>query len=268
MIQLRYFDSVIQIMMSPERNGSPGYWVSAYLVDGLLIDTGCVRTAPEMAEFLAGRTPFLAVNTHYHEDHVGGNKLLQEALGLKIMAHRESIPFIEDPPDLSHYRKKNWGAAPSSNVSLLPSIVRTGCFSFHVVETPGHCAGHVALVEPSRGWCFSGDLYVGRKLRVASTETDISLMVRSMEKILAFDVKNLTLFTGLRTVEPAGRKALAGSVTQWKEMSYRAKSLRKAGMTVDDIVQEFWRGESVFNRITKGALSSARLVCKLLEAEI
>jgi hypothetical protein len=40
MIETASFEEVTQIRMSREIGGKPVYWVSAYLVDGLLIDTG------------------------------------------------------------------------------------------------------------------------------------------------------------------------------------------------------------------------------------
>ncbi len=47
MIEVSHFDQVVQIRMSREVNGRPLYWVAAYLVDGILIDTGCKHTSEE-----------------------------------------------------------------------------------------------------------------------------------------------------------------------------------------------------------------------------
>ena len=33
-----------------------------------------------------------------------------------------------------------------------------------VVETPGHCPGHICLFESNKKWLFSGDLYVAAEL--------------------------------------------------------------------------------------------------------
>ncbi len=40
MIETARYEDVTQIRMSREMGGVPVYWVSSYLVDGLLIDTG------------------------------------------------------------------------------------------------------------------------------------------------------------------------------------------------------------------------------------
>ena len=94
MIETASFEEVTQIRMSREIGGKPVYWVAAYLVDGLLIDTGCSFTAAELAAFLDGRPFRQVVNTHFHEDHIGGNRLLQEKFGVEILAPADSVPLI------------------------------------------------------------------------------------------------------------------------------------------------------------------------------
>ena len=80
MIKVDRFGDVTQVKMGREYQGRVLYWTAAYLVEGLLIDTGCPHTAEELTGFLEGRRPDLAVNTHHHEDHVGANLHLQQQL--------------------------------------------------------------------------------------------------------------------------------------------------------------------------------------------
>jgi len=54
MIEIAQFEEVTQIRMSRVIDGVPIYWVSAYLVDGLLIDTGCSYTAEEIIQDIFG----------------------------------------------------------------------------------------------------------------------------------------------------------------------------------------------------------------------
>jgi len=127
----------MRIRLSQTMNGQPLYWAAAYLVDGLLIDTGPRHTAEELVEFLEGQHVKLAVNTHYHEDHIGANRLIQQRLGLEIYAHPESIPYIERIPELPPYREFIWGVPEPSNVLPVPRRIRTNRFVFDVVEPPG-----------------------------------------------------------------------------------------------------------------------------------
>jgi hypothetical protein len=52
MIETHEFEQVTQIKMSRELDGKSLYWVAAYLVDGLLIDTGCSYTSGELVSWL------------------------------------------------------------------------------------------------------------------------------------------------------------------------------------------------------------------------
>jgi glyoxylase-like metal-dependent hydrolase (beta-lactamase superfamily II) len=265
MIDVRRFEEVVQIRMSREIDGKPFYWVSAYLVDGLLIDTGCSHTSTELIDFLSDYQVDIVVNTHHHEDHVGGNAGLMNAAGRKLLAHPEAIPRIKNPGPLAAYRKFAWGKAQPSSPEELPAIIETSGHIFHVVETPGHCAGHVALVEKDRGWVFSGDLYSARKLRVAGLENDFNLMLESMLKLIFLECDRMTIFTAMRTVEHNGRLALRECVENMEELRDRIISLSESGLSVPAIVNEIWGRESVFASQTQGEFSSENLVRNILE---
>jgi glyoxylase-like metal-dependent hydrolase (beta-lactamase superfamily II) len=92
MLEATHFEEVTQIRMSRELEGKAVYWVAAHLVDGLLVDTGCSHTSGELAAFLEGKGVRQAVNTHYHEDHTGGNRDIMERMGVEVFAHPASIP--------------------------------------------------------------------------------------------------------------------------------------------------------------------------------
>jgi glyoxylase-like metal-dependent hydrolase (beta-lactamase superfamily II) len=66
MIEVNHIEEVIQIKMGREVGGQVLYRVAAYLVDGLLIDTGCKHTAEELVRFLEGQNLKFAVNTHFN----------------------------------------------------------------------------------------------------------------------------------------------------------------------------------------------------------
>lgn len=268
MIELKHYEEVTQIRMSREVDGKPHYWVAAYLVDGLLIDTGCSYTSEELVAYLEEQDVKIVVNTHHHEDHVGANALIKERLGLKIYAHREAIPLIERPPRLTPYREFKWGRPQPSEVTALDGSIETRNFRFEVIETPGHCPGHVTIVELSKGWCFTGDLYVGERLKIAGPENDIAALVSSWRKLIDLSTGRLVLFTALRTVEKNGRAALQKSIQWFETLDRNAKSLAAKGMPVPAIVDELFGGESAFHRLTSGQFSSSNLVRLLLNSQI
>jgi glyoxylase-like metal-dependent hydrolase (beta-lactamase superfamily II) len=96
-IEIQTFEEITQIRMSREIGGNPVYWVASYLVDGLLVDTGCSYTAGELVSFLEKDPPKWVVNTHYHEDHIGANRLVPGRLGINIYAHPKLMTLIGRP---------------------------------------------------------------------------------------------------------------------------------------------------------------------------
>ena len=276
MIQISKFGAITQFRMGRESQGQepwqpPGqvfYWTAAYLVDGLLIDTGCPHTAEEFVRSLDGRPIKLAVNTHYHEDHVGANYLLQQKLGLRILASRESIPLINEIPKQHTYQELVWGIPVPTKVSLLPDKIDTEHFRFDVIPTPGHCKGHVALVEPTQGWCFSGDLYSSREPKAIRPEEDMGETSRSMQKLIDLKTDELVLFTGLGNVVQDGRETLRACTAYLRDLSLKAKQLTKQGFSTSAIRDQIFGRETVLAGITEGDVSAENMIRAVLRAKM
>ncbi|MGB2800611.1 MAG: MBL fold metallo-hydrolase [Dehalococcoidia bacterium] len=268
MIEPNYFEEVMQIKIGRDIEGQVFYWVAAYLVDGLLIDTGCMYTAEELVEFLEGKNLNLAVNTHYHEDHVGANSILKKKFGIPIFASAESVPLINQVPKLYPYQQMVWGYPEPSEVDCLPGRIETEHFQFDVIETPGHCEGHVALVEPEKGWCFCGDLFVSPNPMVVRPEEDITEIVRSMKKLIDLKTDGLILFTSLGNVVQDGCQALQSCIDYLQDLSQKAKQLEKQGLSIDAIRDRLLGGENHLAAVTDGDFSSENLIRAVLRAQI
>ncbi len=275
MLEVNRFGEITQIKMgrqagSEAPNGFRGevlYWTAAYLVDALLIDTGCPHTAEEFVRFLEGQHLKLAVNTHYHEDHIGANYLLQKKFGLKILASRESIPLINKVHKQHQYQELIWGYPVPTEVEPLPDRIETGHFRFDVVPTPGHCRGHVALVEPSEGWCFSGDLFVSLEPKSIRPDEDIAEMAKSMQRLVDLKTERLMLFTSLGNVVPDGREALKSCIAYLKELTQKSKNLAKQGLSAGAIRDKLFGRETVLAGLTEGDVSTENMVQAALRAE-
>src|SRR4030065_2714512 len=108
MISATPYGEVLQIRMSRYRDFPSAMWVCAYLVDGLLIDTGMAHTVQEFTEFLKDKYLKVAVNTHFHEDHISGNKFLQDAYVIEIFAPPLSMEKVSKPAILYPYQEEIW----------------------------------------------------------------------------------------------------------------------------------------------------------------
>jgi glyoxylase-like metal-dependent hydrolase (beta-lactamase superfamily II) len=107
------FGDVTRFDLARTLAGRGHYWTSAYLVDGMLVDTGCAHSASELIAALS-KTPLVRiVNTHSHKDHIGANGALQrQRAGLRIQAHPLAVPVLADPhraQPLHPYRRVMWG---------------------------------------------------------------------------------------------------------------------------------------------------------------
>jgi len=264
MLEVDEFEGITRIKMSREVDGSPVYWVASYLVDGLLIDTGCKHTADKLVDYLDGKGVKLVVNTHFHEDHIGANHLIQERFGVEIFAHADSVPLINRVPELHPYQEFVWGYPEPTRVSELGDSIETPGFHFEVLETEGHSEGHVVLFEPDKGWCFSGDIYITDKPKVIRADEDASGLVKTMRDLAGLDTDRLVLFTSMGEIIPQGRQALLSCVEYLEDLSRKAGELAAEGLSVDAIIVELLGRGSVLAGLTDGHFSSDNLIRGIL----
>src|SRR5919201_3800701 len=71
MLTLEPHGDVTRLRLSSRRSRLVGYEVSAYLVRGVLVDTGFPAVRRDVERFLGERRPRGVAVTHWHEDHAG-----------------------------------------------------------------------------------------------------------------------------------------------------------------------------------------------------
>ena len=189
MIRTTEYGEVTRFDLARTIAGKGRYWTAAYQVDGLLVDTGCAHSAHDLHRALNDTSLDLILNTHSHEDHIGANAVLQrERDGLRVLTHPSGIPVLADPrakQPLHPYRRIYWGyPEPSIGGPVADGgEIETARYKFQVIYTPGHSPDHLCLYEPSMGWMFTGDLFVGgkeRALRVEKLAMDTNAYRRSL----------------------------------------------------------------------------------------
>ncbi len=255
MLRAAQVGDVTEIKMGRSLDGRTAlYWVAAYLIDGILIDTGCDYTREELAEFLSGKQVSMIVNTHYHEDHVGGNALLTERFRLRAFAHPETIPLMSKKYDLYPYEREIWGYPTPSTADPIGDTVNNGGVSLRVMETPGHCNGHISLFEENRGILFSGDIWVGERPKTARTEENLHQIIEDLAKFEALRPK--IMFASLGKVVPNPRAVIKRTRAYLEEMRDKIRRLHCKGKSPEQIRDELFRRESVLAEITQHQLST------------
>lgn len=180
----------------------PGY-VTSYLVVGrdlsVQFDTGLglFDISAEVARHT--RTPVLAVNSHEHLDHCGGNRFFSQVGGHPLLAsllpgvgdHEGAVQWLRDYSrdisaaynvyralDEEHFHqldaRMHLKAAPSDtelaqwrHSAIAPThalsdgeLIDLGDRSLEVIHCPGHSPASLALFDPGSGTLLAGDALI------------------------------------------------------------------------------------------------------------
>lgn len=128
----------------------------------VIIDAGC-QTEQErqsLVSFVAKNAlkPVMAINTHGHVDHICGVEFVKRQWGVPFALHRNEKPIME----MAHcYADMGFGATtiPTVEIDLAETTdIPLGNSLLHILQTPGHAPGHVAIHAPEAELLLTGDL--------------------------------------------------------------------------------------------------------------
>jgi len=202
----------------------PGH-VNSWLIEGekdaVLFDTGLgVANIRQVAEELTPRR-LLVVNSHYHFDHTGGNRLFEEFAIHRIGADLVSQP---SPPELAEgymaYTQrllKAWGpykaaddlyfhlltaermirplpdgfdpagyqVVPTVPTRLLDDgdVLDLGGRKLRVLHTPGHSPDCICLLDEANGLLFGGDTINTGPIYAQLEDSDLRLFAASTRRL-------------------------------------------------------------------------------------
>lgn len=230
-----------------------GYDVSAYVVRGVMIDTGfhLARRA------LAAATDSLglrgAIVTHWHEDHAGNVAFLAER-GVPILARPDTEEILRARPDIQLYRRAIWGRPPALTAPLI-SFEAEG---LRCIYTPGHSTDHQVVWDESSGTLFSGDLWLGVRARVLHRSEDPYGIIESLRLALALGPERM--FDAHRGFVDRPVQALQHKIDWLGETLEAIEQRITAGASDSSIVREVLGGEESAALVSFGDYSRANLV--------
>jgi len=263
MLATTEYGQVTQIKLCRYPDFNPGGTVSAYLVDGLLIDSGPAHTAEELTEFLKGKGVKTVVNTHYHEDHIAANALLKERYGVELLAHPLAVSKINRPATLYPYQEEVWGYPVPSQVKEIGNNITTQHFRFEVIYTPGHDRDHICLFERKHDWIFTGDLFVGTRPNVVRPMDDVRQIIADLKKVK--DLKPQILFPAPGNVRTEPVPVLERTIRYLEDLGQKVMELHDKGLSPAEIMKQIFSNEAPIAELTQQQFSSLNMVKSLLK---
>ncbi len=268
MLKSSAYQTITRFDLARTFGGRGRYWTTAYLLDGLLIDSGCAHTARELADALRAAPLTRLINTHTHEDHIGANGLLQrQRAGLEILAHPLAIPVLADPrgqQPLHPYRQLFWGWPEPSQARPLSDLewIETDHFRFQVLYTPGHSPDHICLYVPDQGWLFTGDLFVGGWDRALREGYDIWQIIASLKRVAA--LPSTVMFPGSARIRENPIAEIESKIRYLEEFGDKVLELHRKGWGVNAIVRALCGKPMFIELVTLGNFARRHLVFSYL----
>lgn len=184
----------------------------SYLILGadraVIFDTGLgIGNIRQVAESLT-ELPITVVNSHTHNDHVGGNWQFDSVDGMDTGFTRSNAKgSVADaraelapgnvcgplPPgfDAKRYSTRPWRISQWIHDG---EKIDLGGRTLEVISTPGHTPDAICLLDRGDGFLFTGDTFYPGTIWLYRPETDLDAYARSVERLAALAPHLHTLF--------------------------------------------------------------------------
>lgn len=259
MLQLSQHDDVTRLRGSTRASRFIEYEVSAYVVRGVLIDSGFPAIGAEFARWLDGARLEGALITHSHEDHAGNvGRLI--ARGVPVGMTPGTLARVRRPTPIGMYRRVCWGSP--SPLARDPAPFAHAGLAF--IATPGHTADHHVVWDADRETIFGGDLFIGVKVRIAHPGEDIRAQPVALRKVAALAPKRFfDAHRGLveRPVEALRAKAqwlddVIGAIERHAGAGWSARAIERDVLGPGDLTGWISRGDYSKRNLVASVLAS------------
>ena len=204
--------------------------VISYLIVGtkqaVLFDTGMgIGNIHDLVSRMTSR-PVVVLNSHTHNDHVGGNWQFPFIFGMDTAFTRNSAKgsredaqaeiasgmLCGDLPkgfNAANYVTKPWKISMAVRDGFK---INLGGRTVEIIATPGHTPDAICLFDRANGLLFTGDTYYPAPIWLYRPETDMDAYVASVKRIAALQPQ-VKLVLGAHNVPVAEPSVLPKLVT-------------------------------------------------------
>jgi glyoxylase-like metal-dependent hydrolase (beta-lactamase superfamily II) len=218
----------------------------SYLIVGdkhaLLFDTGMgISDIKKVTQELTS-LPVVVLNSHTHNDHVGGNWQFDVVYGMNTEFTRENAKGSSagaqeelSPGSIcgelpKGFDAKGYATKPWNIKRFVQSgdEIDLGNRTVEVLSTPGHTPDSLCLLDSANGLLFTGDTYYPAPIWLFRPETNLNAYVASVKRIAAV-APRLKLVLGAHNIPVARPSVLPELLTAIQKVRAGQGSVTSAG---------------------------------------
>jgi len=204
--------------------------VISYLIAGqkqaLLFDTGMgISDIKKVAAELT-KLPVIVLNSHTHDDHVGGNWEFTTIYGMdkdftrkNAQGSREDAQAEITPDQIcgtlpKEFNSKAYATRPWKITATVHDGDRfdLGARTLELIATPGHTPDAISLIDRANGLLFTGDTYYPAPIWLFRPETDLNAYAASIRRLAAL-APQIKVVLGAHNIPVAPPSVLTRLVT-------------------------------------------------------
>ena len=174
-----------------------------YLIVGkkkaLLFDTGMGISDVKKVTSELTKLPIVVLNSHTHDDHVGGNWQFATVYGMdteftrkNAQGSREDAQAEITPDQIcgtlpTGFDPKTYATRPWKIAAKLHDGDKFDLDgrAIEVIATPGHTPDAISLIDRANGLLFTGDTYYPAPIWLFRPETDLNAYAKSIRRLAA-----------------------------------------------------------------------------------
>ena len=214
--------------------GRPLMTVHVFVVNDVMIDTGLRHMRPEVLAMAREKKVGHILLTHHHEDHAGNAAAIAAQQGATVYGHPLTAEKMAVPGRIYPYQRLIWGRSDPVVVRPLADVFETNGCRLAPVHTPGHSRDHLCYHDRQNGRLFSGDLFLGERIKYFRADERINEQIASLKKVLRLDFE--ALLCAHHPVMKNGRRALAAKLDFLEDFYGRVALLARQGLKADTIM--------------------------------
>lgn len=239
------FDDVMRLRLQSAAGRTIGLDVSAYVIRGVMIDTGFHRARQTVLDAVQALGVRGVIVTHWHEDHAGNVAMLADR-GVPMLMRSDTEATLRSRPAIQLYRRVFWGHPPAL-ASALAAFDPSGLEGIH---TPGHSSDHQIVWDAETRTLFSGDLWLGVRARVLHSTEDPYVLLESLRRASA--LQPVRMFDAHRGLVDRPTAALDAKIAWLSDTLGEIERRVAEGWTDRAIVQRVLGGEEIAAVVSLG----------------